>query len=264
MKALPDRMFSTDSPKAIKAGEYGYLNAIMYLAPYTLGGKGNLCPDASPGCMALCLGWYSGQAGMAKGEALNSVRDSRALKAQHFMRNRQAFMRNVALDIARNVRRARAKGLKLCVRLNGSSDIAYEGIRVALDPATSRAIEKISGIETKPGNYANIFAVFPSIQFVDYTKNPRRFAKKLPSNYRLTFSRSETNEADCRNVLSLGGTVAVVFAESLPATYLGARVIDGDKHDLRHLDPRGVVVGLLPKGHKARRDASGFIVRHAA
>jgi len=27
---------------------------------------------------------------------------------------------------------------------------------------------------------------------------------------------------------------------------------------LRHLDPKGVVVGLTPKGSKARRDLSGF------
>ena len=29
----------------------------------------------------------------------------------------------------------------------------------------------------------------------------------------------------------------------------------------RHLDPRGVIVGLSPKGTKAKRDTSGFVVR---
>ena len=82
----------------------------------------------------------------------------------------------------------------------------------------------------------------------------------LPRNYHLTFSRSETNEADCLDVLRAGGTVAVVFANK-PDTWHGFPVIDGDKHDLRHLDPRGVVVGLSPKGLKAKRDTSGFVVR---
>jgi hypothetical protein len=41
--------------------------------------------------------------------------------------------------------------------------------------------------------------------------------------------------------------------------YFGHRVISGDHDDLRHLDPRGVVVGLKGKG-RAKQDASGFVV----
>jgi hypothetical protein len=44
-----------------------------------------------------------------------------------------------------------------------------------------------------------IFADNADLQFVDYTKSPKRAiehaAGKFPSNYHLTFSRSETNEA---------------------------------------------------------------------
>ncbi len=82
----------------------------------------------------------------------------------------------------------------------------------------------------------------------------------MPANLHLTFSRSEINEADCLEVLAAGGNVAVVFADR-PATWNGYPVIDGDQHDLRHLDPKGVVVGLSPKGLKAKRDTSGFVVR---
>ena len=35
---------------------------------------------------------------------------------------------------------------------------------------------------------------------------------QLAPNYHVTFSRSETNEADCLRVLEAGGNVAVVFA----------------------------------------------------
>jgi hypothetical protein len=53
-----------------------------------------------------------------------------------------------------------------------------------------------------------------------------------------------------------------VFGNGLPATWHDYPVIDGDTHDLRHLDPKGVVVGLSPKGNKAKHDRSGFVVRN--
>jgi hypothetical protein len=82
---------------------------------------------------------------------------------------------------------------------------------------------------------------------------------KLPSNYRLTFSRSETNETQCLEVLSRGGNVAVVFRNELPTHWKGFPVINGDENDLRFLDPKGVVVGLKAKG-KAKTDTTGFVV----
>jgi hypothetical protein len=51
----------------------------------------------------------------------------------------------------------------------------------------------------------------------------------------------------------------VVFRHK-PDTWHGFPVIDGDAHDLRHLDPRGVVVALSPKGPKAKKDKSGFVI----
>ena len=109
---------------------------------------------------------------------------------------------------------------------------------------------------------------FPSVQFTDYTKSVKRalaYAQgKFPSNYSLCFSRSETNEAQCIEVLNAGGTVAVVFGCDKPSHYLGFPVVDGDLHDLRFLDPRGHVVALTPKGNKAKKDKSGFVVRSIA
>ena len=51
---MKNRIFSTDSPKAIKADAFGYLNAIHYLAPHDLSGV-NLCSHASETCIMLCL-----------------------------------------------------------------------------------------------------------------------------------------------------------------------------------------------------------------
>jgi hypothetical protein len=110
----------------------------------------------------------------------------------------------------------------------------------------------------------NVFAAFPDVDFVDYTKNVARFGRALPANYHLTLSRSETNEAQCIAALGRGINVAVVFAGAKPARWHGFDVIDGDLHDLRQLDPRGargVVIALTPKGRKAKHDRSGFVVR---
>jgi hypothetical protein len=59
-----------------------------------------------------------------------------------------------------------------------------------------------------------------------------------------------------------GHNVAMVFHGALPESFAGFPVIDGDKHDLRHLDAKGgYIVGLTPKGRKAKADTSGFVVR---
>jgi hypothetical protein len=253
------QFFSLDSTKAIKARKYGYLNAINYMAPHTMAGDGNVCGDASAGCIALCLGWFSGHVSrVKKGQGKrpsNAVRKSRITKVKMFMHERAAFMKEMVAGILRAARKAIREGLKLCVRPNGSSDIPWESIKVSREMPIS------------------VFELFPDVQFVDYTKSLKRALKhargEMPANYHLTFSRSETNEADCVRVLEAGGNVAVVAAYDAPDTYLGYRVIDGDKHDLRFLDAldedgsgRGAcVVWLSPKGVKARRDTSGFVVR---
>jgi len=261
------RIYSTDSAKADKAKGFGWLNAIMYMAPATQGGVGNLCSHASPACIAACLGWESGQASMVKHDSdLNSVRLSRIHKAQAFMRGRVAFMRRMAIETARVIRQAHALGMQPCIRPNGSQDVAWEGIAVDIDLATAKALAKL-GFDIAPGRFRHIMEVFPTTQFVDYTKNGRRFDRALPDNYHLTFSRSETNEAQALALLSRGVNVAVVFSGPAPAQWHGYTVIDGDTHDLRHLDPRGprgFVVALSPKGRKAKRDVSGFVVRLAA
>src|SRR5262245_63887352 len=78
------RFFSVDSAKGIKAQEFGWLNAINYMAPHKAGGVGNLCSHASPGCIALCLGLLSGQAGMRTRETgTNSVLESHNRKASN-------------------------------------------------------------------------------------------------------------------------------------------------------------------------------------
>ena len=238
------KFFSTDSAKAIKADKYGWLNAINYMAPHDTAGVGNLCPNASEGCKALCLGMYSGQAAMVSDleNGSNVVRESRVAKSQYFMNERHAFMGEMAHHIKAMIRKADRENKKLAVRPNGSSDIAFEYI--------------------KGYNGQTLPEQFPHVQFVDYTKNLRRMLNpNRPSNYHLTFSLSESNMHEAIHVLANRKNVAVVFGDGLPDTFMGHRVIDGTEHDLRHLDPQPVIVGLDPKGKKAKADTSGFVVR---
>ena len=217
------KFFSTDSAKAIKAEKYGWLNAINYMAPHTTGGAGNLCPDSSAGCRALCLGMYSGQAAMVADleNGTNAVRQSRIAKAQFFMTERLSFMAEMEQHIRAMIRKADRESKKLAVRPNGSTDIAFEYIR------------GYNG-QTLPQQ-------FPEIQFVDYTKSMKRMLEAM-------------------HVLANRKNVAVVFGHGQPETFMGHRVIDGTEHDLRHLDKQPVIVGLDPKGKKAKADTSGFVV----
>lgn len=253
------RLFSTDNAKAAKASGYGYLNAVHYMAPHNLAGVGNLCSHASLACIALCLGQYSGQAGMVSDLELdtNPTRESRKLKAQLFMRERGDYMNRLARDIVKLDAQATREGLKLCVRLNGSTDIVWERISFAIDDKTAKALR----LPAYVGRVMTLPQIFPAIQFVEYTKNPTRLGK-APSNLDLTLSYSGDNSAACVDALLAGHNVAMVFHGALPESFAGFPVIDGDKHDLRHLDAKGgYIVGLTPKGRKAKADTSGFVVR---
>ena len=234
------RFFSTDSAKAIKADKFGYLNGINYMAQDDTASTAEkyftLCPDSTAGCRALCLGKYSGHAAMVADleHGTNPTRESRIRKAQYFMNDRKAFLAEMTWHIQKLAAQAKLANKTLAIRPNGSTDI----------------------------NFANIARKFPETQFIDYTKSLRRVLdKKRPANYHITFSLSETNKAEALQALKAGFNVAVVFGHGQPKRYLGHDVIDGTVHDLRHLDPSPVIVGLDPKGAKAKADQSGFVVR---
>lgn len=258
---MRNRLFSVDSAKAVKAQEYGWLNAIHYMAPADLSGT-NLCPHSSAACRALCLGWFSGQASMVANDAdINSVRQSRITKARRFMHDRAAYLLDMVRCIDNLATRAARQGMGLCVRPNGATDIPFEGIKFRID---RNARGKAVAVTLDPISGLCVMDHYPSVSFVDYTKNPRRFDRKLPANYHLTFSRSEENEQTALALLARGVNVAAVFGCDKPSEWNGFAVIDGDLHDLRQLDPRGargVVIALSPKGPKARRDQTGFVIR---
>ena len=223
--------------KTVKGEKLGYYTGIQYLAPSTMSGVSNTCPHASAGCRAACL-FTSGRAGIYR-----HINEARINKTKMFFNDTDNYFTLLVKNINSLITKSKKDGMIPAVRLNGTSDILWE------------AYNRVNG--------KNIFDTFPTIQFYDYTKDFLRMMRftsgKLPANYHLTFSRSESNQAQCEQVLASGGNVAVVFQKEFPATYLGYKVVAGDDTDLRFGDEKNVVVGLKAKG-KARKDSSGFVV----
>ncbi len=163
---------------------------------------------------------------------MNPIREARINKTKFFVNEQETFLRQLWKETDNHIKLSNKKGLIPCERLNGTSDLRWEDY-------------KLDG--------QNIFRAFPDLQFYDYTKHLDRavaFANgKLPSNYHLTFSRSEnTSDEQVAQLLGWGVNVAVVYGKELPETDFGGfEVINGDENDLRFADPLGKVVGLKYK-----------------
>ena len=232
-------LLSTNNTKTVKGEKMGFTTYIMYLAPHTQNSKGiNLCSHASKGCASACL-FKSGAA------RFDQVQQGKTNKTEWFLDNRQEFLNQLDKEIKNIVAKHEAiegekvlkangdvlRNKKFAIRLNGTSDIPFEKHKI------------------RDGK--NIFELYPSVQFYDYTKNHIRFEKELPSNYHLTFSQSEDNQNKAIELLKKGKNVAIVFGvkkeSELPLTYNGFKVINGDESDLRFLDEKNVIVGLKYK-----------------
>jgi hypothetical protein len=204
----------------------GYLTGILYLAPSNISGF-NTCPFASDGCKQACL-FTAGRG------AFYSVTRARVVKTLAYLLDSKRFFETIKESIKSLERKAKSLDMIPCVRLNGTSDIAFERI-------------------------SDIFQSFPGIQFYDYTAIPKRMDHGV-SNYHLTFSLKEDNHETAWEVLRNGHNVSAVFSDDIPARYNHFPVIVGDSDDLRFLDQRGVIVALKAKG-RAKKDQSGFVIR---
>ena len=239
-------LLSTNNAKTVKgetSREVSYITHILYMSPFTANSKGiNVCSHASKGCAESCL-VSSGMGGI-----YTTVKQGRINKTEYFLADRTGFLNQLKTEIEKAIVKAEKKNAIPVFRLNGTSDLSYEQYKI---------------FEGK-----NIFELFPQVTFYDYTKNYTRFNKVLPSNYHLTFSRSETNHSKAMELLAKGVNVAMVFTKT-PSEYEGYEVINGDQDDLRMLDPKGVIVGLKYKfitgkgGKEKNIEAinSGFVIK---
>lgn len=215
--------------KTLKGESKGYQTWIMHLSPSDVSGVMNTCPKASPGCRAACLN-TAGHGGMIKPDGTSRVQEARRRRTRMLYNGESEFLDLLCTEIQQAKLYSSRKGFEAVFRLNGTSDILWE----------------------KKG----IIDEFKDTQFYDYTKIVKR---RVPSNYHLTFSRSEDNTSDVLQALRQNWNVAVVF-DRIPETYMGLPVMSGDEDDLRFLDPKDVVIGLKAKG-RARKDVSGFVVK---
>jgi len=225
------KLLSTANPKIQKGTKQGYLSFILHLAPADLSGR-ETCPKRTAGCTAACLN-TAGRGGMFKrGETTNVIQKARIRKTKYFFEARDYFMQDLYEDIKKAIRFAERKGLTPVFRLNGTSDLSWEKYTI---------------------NDKNIFELFPTVQFYDYTKVLGRKVSQY-KNYHLTFSKADGNDADVAEALLQGMSVVAVY-DKIPAG-----VPSADETDLRFLDPKGIMLGLKAKG-KAKKDYSGFVIR---
>jgi hypothetical protein len=229
----PVKNLLSDGGTNTKTAKNNLKTFILYLAPANTIGTHNLCPFASKGCIEGCL--YS--AGRGK---FSNVQESRINKAKFWAYNREAFYIQLANELMNIYDKSIKTGEKIAIRLNGTSDIDHLNL-----------LKRYTGIDFLDSFYSNLL-------FYDYTKNPNHIKKYLGSSYKLTFSRSESNDDIVNQVLKNGGNVAIVFNQ-LPETYKGYKVINGDETDLRYFDPYNIVVGLIAKG-EAKKDKSNFVI----
>ncbi len=188
----------------------------------------DVCPFAGA-CALGCVG-DAGNGGYAMVRSVRHARTVMVVEETGF------FLSMLVHEIDRGV----AKFGKIAVRLNAYSDIRWERVL--------------------PRWFWDRYET--TVSFYDYTKHPMasRPMDTMPSNYTLTYSYSEwTTARNLKATVDAGRNVAVVVStrggyqkngtkRAIPTTVLGMPTIDGDEHDRRYSDPKGVAVVLRRKG----------------
>src|SRR5262245_9809695 len=161
-------LLTVSNPKTMKGEAYGYLTAILHLAPARLSGY-QTCASSTAVCRDDCLN-TAGRGGLGlDADGMNVIQRARIAKTRWFFEERALFMRQLERELERFVSYAARADLQPAVRLNGTSDIRWESVRVP--------------------DAANILELFPDVQFYDYTKHHNR--RNIPANYHLTFSLAD-------------------------------------------------------------------------
>ena len=220
------------SPSNSKTDKNSLLTFLLNLLPVIF------CPGATPECTRICFGLFGTYAWKSSKE--KQIRNSNLLKS-----NPEFFIASIAYEINQIVEK---HGSNIAIRLNAISDYDFASV---------------SYTSFDGEHYKNIFEQFPTVQFYGYTKVFSKFTDSLSiPNLYLTFSFSARNWSDCKKVLTLGGCVAIPFAEDFnPGSHFeGYPVINGELSDERFNDKPGSVVALSIKANQQNKD-SAMIVR---
>lgn len=211
----------------------------IYLAPANTSGY-NVCSHSTKECRLGCLA-TSGRQAIEIFSGIDSIKNARIKKTKLFYEEPEYFMQWLIAEIKSAKAKAERKGFYFSVRLNATSDIDWQNVKV---------------------NGASIFEIFSDVQFYDYTKNVNKFIAK-PTNYHLTYSFTGRNWNQSKVLLEKGFNVAMVFNTTketeLPTEYKGFKVINGDLTDYRIDDAKGIIIGLKWK-RIANREAEQQIL----
>ncbi len=256
------------NPKTEKSKVQTY---ILHLAPSDLSGV-NVCAGAG-NCKKICLHFAGNPVYMTNKQA------ARIRRTLAFAADKQRFARLIVCAILDKL--AKHKNEPIAIRLNGTSDIAWENVDFTITPEFATFC-RVKWGAILPLGKRNIFEVFnfmrdntgENVTFYDYTKIRRNWAECRRLGYHLTLSfdgwDNTANLKLCRDALNNGVNVAAAFnlkrGQELPQYVNAARLFgddpklagqvlyvqDGDLTDYRPNDtPGGSIIGLrfkLPHG----------------
>lgn len=259
----PPKMLGGNMKTEKSSGE-GVLTTGLGLAPHATAGLHGFdtCPQSSKDCRKNCLGTEAGGNRQFPDAALAA----KTLRTHFLAHHAEHAARIIDAEIESHKKAAKKKGMIPGVRLNITSDLAWEH------------------------HAPKMFERHKDVQFYDYTKVTNRVMRQYepkvegshfnkvghPANYHLTLSHTgtghaESNDADVVKVLEKGGVVASVYQRGIknkkPVAYedvkTGKRypVANGDDDDNtfdRHTtlgrtegaSGNGVISGLQLKGVK--------------
>lgn len=244
-------LLGTHIYKAELGRKRGALNAVQYCAPHLdsrIHGH-NGCPFASPGCIGTCI--------KTTGHNVTALADrARIKRSARWFLDPQRTLQDLDREVDALEKRAAKQDLHPTVRLAGTDDRRYWAM--------------VEGWQDRP------------TQFYDYTKRPLTPAhlRAFREGWHVTYSLSENArsmrhsqqwaERGVNTAIVVGGpigstsTVSKKVAAELVrrGEFAGRPTIDGDRDDLRWMDPAvGGWVVLSAKGSKVKHDESGFVVR---
>ena len=227
-KSLPHKLLTwgEENPKLNKAKHWYQVG--LNLIPDNLN-----CPYKTIGCSEPCL-VHQGRGRMS------NVFQARQYRNWLMLNKPDWFAKQIKKELINAKKRADKKYKLLLARMNLTSDRMW--------------------YKLKP--FSDWYSI-EGIWFEEYTKIPIRYYKNKPINMHLTFSRSESNMADCFEALNHGVNVAVVMEKEdgeWPQHWMGYPTLDGDISDVRIDDPKGHWVLLNPKG-TMKHDTTGMVVR---
>jgi len=211
----PMKLFG--SSQKVEKGSDKFNTYILYLQPADKVATKSLCVFAdSAGCKKPCL-ISSGQLGMSVGQNAATKRTILMLLRPEW------FNDQLLLEIDRAESKALRDNIPALFRLNGTSDIDFDGI-----------------IKQRPAS-----------MFYDYTKVLGRVRKNKLANYDLTFSGSmysDQSRAALKKAVKRDYRIAIAVNTKgikrdplqVPTSFMSF-----DKTDLRHLDKAGI--GLLKR-----------------